>query len=114
MKPLDRNLPRFLWIQLAFLLTTSCIPSVGQDQHAEGSRRRKGKRIPIFYRTDGFSKYYGTKYPLTKEKLQKEMVDPLVQGGVSGIIWGITAGSRVTFDSQTGQLLGDGLTPQMW
>ena len=72
------------------------------------------RKIPVFYRTDGFSQYYTAQYPLTKEKLEKEMVDPLVQGGVSGILWGISAGSRVTFASKTGQLLGDGLTPEIW
>ncbi len=72
------------------------------------------RQLPVYYRTDGFSQYYAAEYPLTKEKLEQEMVDPLARGGVSGILWGITAGSRVTFDSKTGQLLGIGITPAMW
>ena len=115
MNQINLTLPRFLAVQLGFLFAPLCIPSVAQDHHgAKIDPGRRLEKIPVYYRTDGFSKYYNAPYPLTKEKLEQEMVDRLARGGVSGILWGITAGSRVTFDSRTGQLLGDGMTQEMW
>ncbi len=116
------NLRRIALMHIALLITGLGNWAVAQDRQASpasdgAARRHNGRelrKLPVFYRTDGFSKYFIALHPLTKEKLEKEMVDPLVHGGVSGIIWGISAGSRVTFDSKTGQLLGDGMTPEMW
>ncbi len=97
---------------VALIFIVSCVSDVLAEQSfPSGPAIRE---LPVLYRTDGFSQYYRAQYPLTKEKLEHEMVDPLVKGGVSGIIWGISAGSRVTFDSKTGQLLGDGVTSAMW
>ncbi len=70
--------------------------------------------LPVYYRTDGFSLYYNATYPLTKQRLEREEIDPLCDGGVAGILWGICAGSRVTFGSETGQLVGEGMTDAQW
>ncbi len=76
--------------------------------------QRPLRQLPVFFRTDGFTQYYAATYPLTKEKLEHELVDPLAAGGVTGILWGVNAGSRVTFASKTGQLLGEGVTASQW
>ena len=72
------------------------------------------RKIPVNYRTDGFSQYFYPEPPMTKEALEQTMVEPLVQGGISVIEWGCCAGSRLTYDTKVGQMYGVGLTDEQW
>ena len=77
-------------------------------------KNTKLRVIPVNYRTDGYSKYgYKTLIP-TRKGIEKDLVDPLVKGGISVIEWGTNAGTTVTHDSVIEPIVGSSLTPQEW
>lgn len=108
-----------IWQKNVFVLIALLHVSFCWGAHVVTSKKTcwdntKLRQIPVNYRTDGFSQYYVAQFPLTKERLEQEMVEPLAAGGIATIEWGLCAGSRVTYDSKVGQLFGDGLTTKQW
>ena len=71
------------------------------------------RKIPVNYRTDGFSQYHEEDI-LTREQIEQKLVDPLAKGGIAVVEWGLSTGSPLSYDTKMGQLYGEGVTDEQW
>ena len=72
------------------------------------------RKVPVSYRTDGFSQYTRKTFKPTREGIEQGLIAPLAKGGVSAIEWGCNAGTTSTYGSAIEPIVGARLTPQEW
>jgi len=77
-------------------------------------KRNKLKTIPLAYRHDGFSMYWGTRPPMTRKMLEEKYIDIFKDSNVTSVVWGVGPGSVFCYDTKVGEIFGDGLTEEQW
>jgi len=71
------------------------------------------RRVPLSYRSDGFSQWYH-KAPMTREDVERELIDPFAKCNVKLLEWGLGPGSVFCYDTKVGEIFGANLTPEQW
>lgn len=93
-----------------FLIIAALMPLKGYGQ-TENSPLRA---LPLAYRNDGFSHYCLVKPPLDLAKFQKNFIDPIVDGNIQIMEWGIGPGSVFCYDTKVGEMFGANVTDEQW
>lgn len=70
--------------------------------------------LPISFRNDGFSHYYGIMPPMNRQILESELIAPLAGSDVQIMEWGLGPGSVFCYDTKVGEMFGAGLTDSLW
>ncbi len=102
-----------IFILMVFVHVCFCMraePGTNKPTQWENTKLRK---IPVNYRTDGFSQYFDEDI-LTREQVERKLVDPLAKGGIDIIEWGLSTGSPLSYNTHVGHLFGEGLTDKQW
>ena len=102
------------YIAILFILAPSCGAATFVNEKGSSWKNTELRAMPVYYCFDGYSPYAIAEYPMTRETLEQVMIEPLVQGGVAGIMWGLNPGQRLSYDTKVGQLFGEGLTDEQW
>lgn len=102
---------KLILINFASLLTVSTVYSASTQDSIDKMELRS---IPVNYRTDGFSQYTHKTFAPTRQGVEKSLIAPLADGGISAIEWGCNAGTTSTYGSAIEPTIGAQLTPQDW
>ena len=94
-----------------YVATTRRVFSLSNDGKGLAWSARKLRRIPIAYRNDGFSHFY-RKPPMTREDFERLLIDPMADSNVEILVWGLGPGSVFCYETEVGQVFGEGLTEQ--
>lgn len=74
-------------------------------------RNHKLRKIDIAYRHDGFSIFFKTP-PMDRKELCRRYLDPFENSNVGTLVWGLGPGSVFCYETEVGEIFGEGLTEQ--
>jgi len=66
--------------------------------------------LPLAFRNDGYSQYYGIEPPISRAVLEKTEIDCFADSNVKTLIWGLGPGSVACFGSKVLEPIGTGLS----
>ncbi len=73
--------------------------------------RRPLRKLDLAYRNDGFSIFF-KKPPMDVAELRRRYIDPFRNSNASTLVWGVGPGSVFCFETNVGEIFGEGLTPR--